>query len=204
MQVILLEKLGRLGSVGDVVEVKNGFARNFLIPQKRALRATNENKKYFAEKRAEIEKQNEQKRSEAEKSSAALAGMQLNLVRAASDDGRLYGSVTVRDLTEELANQGHKIERKHILLPATIKKTGVYDFSISLHPEVSVDLKVKVVRNESELAMNAFIDEEESAEESAGESSAAPAEGEAGQSDEPSSADAIVAATENEEEKSAE
>ena len=173
MQVILLEKLGRLGSVGDVVEVKNGFARNFLIPQKRALRATNENKKYFAEKRAEIEKQNEQKRSEAEKSSAALAGMQLNLVRAASDDGRLYGSVTVRDLTEELANQGHKIERKHILLPATIKKTGVYDFSISLHPEVSVDLKVKVVRNESELAMNAFIDEEESAEESAGESSAA-------------------------------
>lgn len=177
MQVILLEKIGRLGSMGDVVQVKNGFARNYLIPQNRALRATKDNKALFESQRAEIEKRNAASRAEAEKAAAKIHGLHISLVRAASEDGKLYGSVTVRDLAEELNAQGHKVERRHILLPATIKMTGAYDFSVALHPEVTAELKVKVVRNESEVAI--ALSEDERAEDERAEDEQAPAPDEA-------------------------
>lgn len=151
MEVILLERVGRLGTVGDVVKVKNGYGRNFLLPQKKALRATEENKKVFEARRAELEATNAKTRAEAEKKAEKLQNLTVNLIRQASEDGKLYGSVTVRDLAEAVADDGHAIERKQIILDATIKNTGIYNARVVLHPEVIVDMKINVVRNESHI-----------------------------------------------------
>lgn len=167
MEVILLERVGRLGTVGDVVKVKNGYGRNFLLPQKKAMRATKESIAVFEAKRAEIEANNAKTRTEAEKKGAKLQNLAIKLIRQASEDGKLYGSVTVRDLQEALTEGGHNFDRKQIVLNATIKNTGVYEAKVVLHPEVSVDLKVSVVRNEAEV--EAQVVQEELAGEPAAE-----------------------------------
>lgn len=150
MEVILLERVGRLGTVGDVVQVKNGYGRNFLLPHKKALRATEENKKVFEAKRADIEAKNASARDHAEKQAKKLGTISVKLVRQASEDGKLYGSVVTRDVVDALKEMGHAFDRKQIELTAAIKNTGAYNAKIVLHPEVSVPVTLNVVRNESE------------------------------------------------------
>jgi large subunit ribosomal protein L9 len=147
MDVILLERIARLGSVGDVVKVKNGFARNFLFPQKKALRATDENKKVFEAKRAVLEKQNAEGKAAAEKRAAGMQNLSVTIVRQASEDGKLYGSVAVRDIAVALAEAGHDVERRFIDLTTAIKNLGVYEATVHLHPEVAVKVTVQVARN---------------------------------------------------------
>ena len=147
MDVILLERISRLGSVGDVVKVKNGFARNFLLPQKKALRATDDNKKVFEGKRAVLEKQNADTRAAAEKLAATMQNLSVSIIRQASEDGKLYGSVAARDVEVALAEAGHKVERRYIDLTTAIKSLGVYEAVVNLHPEVHVKVKVQVARN---------------------------------------------------------
>ena len=147
MEIILLERIGRLGNVGDVVNVKSGFARNFLLPTQKALRANETNKAVFESKRAALEAQNAASRAEAEKRAASMGNITVTLVRQASDDGKLFGSVAVRDIADALAEQGHTIERRLIDLTATIKSLGVYEATVNLHPEVAMSVKVHVARN---------------------------------------------------------
>lgn len=151
MDVILLERIARLGSVGDVVKVKNGFARNFLLPQKKALRATEDNKKIFELKRAALEKQNAETRVAAEKVAATMLNLSVSIIRQASEDGKLYGSVGARDVELALAEAGHKVERRFIDLTTAIKSLGIYEAIVSLHPEVQVRVKVNVARNADSL-----------------------------------------------------
>ena len=147
MDVILLERIARLGAVGDVVKVKNGFARNFLFPQKKALRASEENKKVFEGRRAALEKQNAETRAAAEKVAATMANLSVSIIRQAAEDGKLYGSVAARDIEVALAEAGHKVERRYIDLTTAIKSLGVYEATVNLHPEVHVTVKVQVARN---------------------------------------------------------
>jgi large subunit ribosomal protein L9 len=167
MEVILLERIARLGGVGDKVSVKQGFARNFLLPQKKALRATEENIKVFETKRAGLEKLNNDAKATAEKQAAGLKNLSVTVIRQASEDGKLYGSVSVRDIAEALKEAGHDIERRLIDMNSSIKSLGAYDAVIHLHPEVPVALKVQVARSaESLLAaeLQAPDAEEEKAE----------------------------------------
>ena len=169
MQVILLERISRLGSVGDTVKVRDGFARNFLLPQKKALRATQDNVAYFETKRAGLEKANAETRVVAEKQAASMVNLSVTVIRQASDDGKLYGSVAVRDIAEALKEAGHTIERRYIDLNSAIKNLGVYEAVIHLHPEVSIPLKINVARNAesllaAELADNAPVAEEADAD----------------------------------------
>lgn len=150
MEVILIERLPNLGNIGDTVNVKNGYARNFLIPQKKALRATKSNIAYFEAKRAEIEARNADARAAAEKVAKSLDNVSVVLIRQASDDGRLFGSVSARDVAAALAEKKHEVERKHVELGAVIKEVGIYPVKIALHPEVVVSVKVNVARSESE------------------------------------------------------
>ncbi len=147
MEVILLERIGRLGNVGDMVKVKPGFARNFLLPMKKALRANEANKAVFESKRALLEEQNAAARVEAEKRAASMGNLTVTIVRQASDDGKLFGSVAVRDIAEALAEQKVNVERRLIDLQTSIKNLGVYSAKINLHPEVAVNVKVHVARN---------------------------------------------------------
>jgi len=163
MEVILLERVGRLGTVGDVVKVKDGYGRNFLLPQKKAMRATKESKAIFEAKRAEIEAANAASRKDAEKKAEKMQGIAIKLVRQASEDGKLYGSVTVRDVAEAVQAEGHELDRKQFILDATIKNTGAYSAKIVLHPEVILSLKVEVVRNESDTIEQAPAQEESAA-----------------------------------------
>ncbi len=175
MDVILLERIARLGGVGDVVKVKNGFGRNFLLPQKKALRATEENKKVFEGRRAVLEKQNSETRAAAEKQAAGRQNLSVSIIRQASEDGKLYGSVAARDVEVALADAGHKIERRYIDLNTAIKSLGVYEAVVHLHPEVAVKVKVQVARNaEGLLAQELEAKEEPVAEvEAADDESAA-------------------------------
>jgi len=147
MDVILLERISRLGVVGDVVKVKNGFARNFLFPQKKALRATEENKKVFESRRAGLEKQNAESRAAAEKIAAGMSNLAISIIRQAAEDGKLYGSVAARDVEVALAEAGHTVERRYIDLTTAIKSLGVYEATVNLHPEVHVKIKIQVARN---------------------------------------------------------
>ncbi len=172
MDVILLERISRLGSVGDVVKVKNGFARNFLFPQKKALRATDENKKVFESKRAVLEKQNAESKAAAEKRAAGMQNLSVSIIRQASEDGKLYGSVAVRDIAVALSEAGHEVERRYIDLTTAIKSLGVYEATIHLHPEVHVKVQVQVARSaESLLAQELDAKDEPQVEEAADESS---------------------------------
>ncbi|MEP3227518.1 MAG: 50S ribosomal protein L9 [Parasphingorhabdus sp.] len=150
MDIILLERVEKLGGIGDVVTVKNGYARNFLLPNKKALRANEANKKVFEANRAQIEADNESKRNDAEKASTSVDGKQIVLIRASSASGQLYGSVSVRDIVESLAAEGATVEKSMVILEKPIKTLGVFDVRIRLHPEVSVNVQVNVARSDDE------------------------------------------------------
>ncbi|MDR2681765.1 MAG: 50S ribosomal protein L9 [Holosporaceae bacterium] len=150
VKVILLQRVAKLGNIGDVVSVKPGFARNYLLPKKIALRATNENKKYFEEKRTQIEATNAETRTEALRIAEKINNFSIALVRQASEKGHLYGSVTCRDIVAAVREAGINVNAGQINLNAPIKQVGVYNLSINLHPEVSVPIKLSVAKSESE------------------------------------------------------
>jgi large subunit ribosomal protein L9 len=155
MDVILLERIEKLGAIGDVVKVKNGYARNFLLPNGKALRANESNRKVFEANRATIEAQNDERRAAAVEESKKVDGAKIQLIRQASNAGQLYGSVSARDLAEALEAQGHKIAKNQIVLDKPIKAIGVQDVRIALHPEVSVTISVNVARSPEEAELQA-------------------------------------------------
>ncbi|MGN6621601.1 MAG: 50S ribosomal protein L9 [Sphingomonas sp.] len=155
MDVILLERVEKLGAIGDVVKVKDGFARNFLLPNKKALRANEANRKVFEANRERIEAENASRRGEAEKEAKGLDGTQLTLIRQSSNTGQLYGSVAVRDVVEALEADGHKIAKSQVVLDKPIKAIGVHEVKVALHPEVSVTIKINVARSPEEAEMQA-------------------------------------------------
>ena len=155
MEVILLERVEKLGAIGDVVKVKNGYARNFLLPNGKALRANEANRKVFESNRERIESQNAERRSAAERDSKGVEGATVLLIRQASNVGALYGSVSARDLAEALEAQGHKIAKNQIVLDRPIKAIGIQDVRIALHPEVSVTIRVNVARSPEEAELQA-------------------------------------------------
>jgi large subunit ribosomal protein L9 len=150
MDVILLERVEKLGSIGDVVTVKNGFARNFLLPNKKALRANESNRKLFETNRAKIETDNASKRSDAEVASKDVDGKSVVLIRQASNVGALYGSVSARDVVDALEAEGAKVLKSQVILGKPIKSIGLHEVRIALHPEVSVTVKVNVARSPEE------------------------------------------------------
>lgn len=150
MDIILLERIEKLGTIGDVVTVKDGYARNFLLPQKKALRANEANKKVFEANRERLEKENAERRVEAEKQGEKVAGAEVVLIRASSNAGQLYGSVNVRDMVAGLTEQGHDIDKKQVIMGAPIKTIGMHDVTVALHPEVHVTVKANVARSEDE------------------------------------------------------
>jgi large subunit ribosomal protein L9 len=155
MEVILLERVEKLGAIGDVVKVKNGFARNFLLPNGKALRANEANRKVFEANRERIETQNAERRSVAEKDSKKIDGAKIQLIRQASNVGQLYGSVSARDIGEALEAAGHKVAKNQIVLDRPIKSIGIQDVKIALHPEVSVTIRVNVARSPEEAELQA-------------------------------------------------
>ncbi len=150
MQVILLERIDRLGTIGDEVKVKNGFARNFLIPQGKALLATDKNRARFESEREAIEARNAEARSAAETEAQKLEGAVFVLIRQAGDTGQLYGSVTARDVADAAEAAGHKIPRSGVRLDKPIKAIGLYDVAVRLHAEVTVNVQANVARSSDE------------------------------------------------------
>jgi large subunit ribosomal protein L9 len=155
MDVILLERIEKLGSIGDVVKVKNGYARNFLLPNGKALRANESNRKVFEANREKIEATNVERRGAAEVDAKKIDGAKVQLIRQASNTGQLYGSVSARDLAEALEAQGHKIAKNQIVLDRPIKAIGLQDVRIALHPEVSVTISVNIARSPEEAELQA-------------------------------------------------
>jgi large subunit ribosomal protein L9 len=150
MDIILLERIEKLGSIGDVVTVKDGYARNFLLPQKKALRANEANRKVFEANRDRLVAENAARRSDAEAQGQKVAGAEVVLIRAASNAGQLYGSVSVRDIVSGLADQGHSVDKRMVILGAPIKTIGMHDVTVALHPEVRVTVKANVARSDDE------------------------------------------------------
>ena len=176
MDIILLERIEKLGTIGDVVTVKDGFARNFLLPQKKALRANEANKKVFEANRERLEKENAERRTEAEKLGGNVEGAEVVLIRASSNAGQLYGSVNVRDMVAGLNEQGHDIDKKQVIMGAPIKTIGMHDVTVALHPEVHVTVKANVARSDDEAELQRqgvdvlaqiFADEQKEIEEAA-------------------------------------
>ena len=155
MEVILLERVEKLGAIGDVVHVKNGFARNYLLPNKKALRANEANRKLFEANRARIEAENAEKRSAAEKDAGNVEGKTVQLIRQASNVGHLFGSVSARDIVEALAAEGATVSKSQVVLDRPIKNIGMYDVRVALHPEVSVTVHVNVARSPEEAELQA-------------------------------------------------
>jgi large subunit ribosomal protein L9 len=150
MQVVLLEPISKLGKAGDIVDVKNGFARNYLIPRGAALRASKDNIASFEERKKDIEAANNAKKNDAEALAKKIEGTKITIIRQAAADGRLFGSVTVREISENLKEQGFDIESKAIDLLNPIKAVGANDVRINLHAEVQATIIVNVARSESE------------------------------------------------------
>lgn len=150
VEVILLERVGKLGAIGDVVKVKPGYARNYLLPQKKALRATENNKKAFEAQRAQIEAKNAELKAHAEQIGAKLDGQSFVLIRSAGESGQLYGSVATRDIAAAAVEAGFKVERAQVQLNAPIKTIGVQAIKIKLHPEVEVEVRVNIARTNDE------------------------------------------------------
>jgi large subunit ribosomal protein L9 len=150
MDIILLERVEKLGAIGDVVTVKDGYARNFLLPNKKALRANAANRKVFEANRAKIESDNASRRDEAQKASGSVEGKQIILIRAASQTGQLYGSVSVKDIVDGLVAQDAKVTKGMIVLERPIKTLGIFGVKVVLHPEVSVNVQVNVARSDDE------------------------------------------------------
>jgi large subunit ribosomal protein L9 len=150
MQVILLERIGRLGQMGDVVTVKDGFARNFLLPQGKALRATEANRKRYERDKAQLEARDFELKTEAAAVSSKLDGKSFIVIRQAGDSGQLYGSVSTRDIAAVITEGGFSIERRQVLLDRPIKMLGVHELRIALHPEVTPHVTVNVARSPDE------------------------------------------------------
>ncbi len=155
MEVILLERVSKLGQMGDVVNVKPGYARNFLLPEKKALRASKANIEAFEAQKAQLEAHNLETRNEAEALAEKLNDQQFTVIRSASDSGSLYGSVSPRDAAEAATEAGFTIERKQVMLTSPIKELGLHDVVVSLHPEVEVTIQLNVARSEEEAALQA-------------------------------------------------
>ena len=155
MDVILLERVEKLGAIGEVVSVKNGFARNYLLPRKKALRANEANKRVFEANKAQIVADNETRKSEAQTASKDIDGKTITLIRQASNTGQLYGSVSARDLSELLAEDGAKVAKNQIVLDKPIKAIGLTEVRVVLHPEVAVTIKINVARSPEEAEMQA-------------------------------------------------
>ena len=188
MQVILLERVEKLGQIGDEVRVKDGFARNFLLPKKKALRATKANREYFQGQKANIEANNLKLKGEAEKIGQKLDGQKFVLIRQAGDRGQLYGSVSPRDVADAMEKAGFKVDRHQIHISVAIKSIGLVTLPVVLHPEVKVNITVNVARSEDEaerqargedvLAEKTDAEEAKVAAEDLFEEGAAPAEAE--------------------------
>ena len=155
MDVILLERIEKLGHIGDVVKVKNGYARNYLLPRGKALRANEANRQVFEANRAKIEADNAERRQGAEKDAKGIEGVSVQLIRQASNTGQLYGSVSARDLAEALEAKGHKVAKNQIVLDRPIKGIGLHEVRVALHPEVSVAIRVNVARSPEEAELQA-------------------------------------------------
>ena len=150
MQIILLERIEKLGAIGDEVTVKDGYARNFLLPQKKALRANDANRKVYEANRERLEKENAERRTDAAKSGEKLDGAEIVLIRASSNAGQLYGSVNVRDVVQGLEAAGHTVDKRQVVMGHPIKTLGIHDVTIALHPEVMVTIKANVARSDDE------------------------------------------------------
>ncbi|WP_375663397.1 50S ribosomal protein L9 [Bartonella sp. CL63NXGY] len=150
MDIILLERIPRLGQMGDIVSVKDGYARNFLLPQCKALRANEANKKHFEVQRAQLEARNLERKSEAQKIAEKLDGQSFIVVRSAGETGQLYGSVSTRDIAEIITDEGFSIGRNQIELNHPIKMIGLHTITLSLHPEVQISVIINVARSTSE------------------------------------------------------
>jgi len=150
MQVILLERIAKLGQMGDEVTVKTGYARNFLLPQGKALRANAANREQFESQRADLEKRNDERKADAESIKGNLDGNTYVLIRSAGQTGQLYGSVSTRDVAAALEENGFKISRNQVNMPTPIKVIGLHELSIILHPEVEANISVNVARSEDE------------------------------------------------------
>lgn len=150
MEVILLERVEKLGQMGDVVKVRPGFARNFLLPNKKALRATKSNLDQFKDRRTQLEAENLTKRKEAEQVASKLDGMAVVLVRQASEMGNLFGSVTARDIADAVTAAGVTVDKRQVVIDRPIKTLGLFDLRVVLHPEVAVTVKANVARSQEE------------------------------------------------------
>ncbi|MCP4330050.1 MAG: 50S ribosomal protein L9 [Alphaproteobacteria bacterium] len=150
MEVILLERIERLGQMGDVVNVRPGFARNFLLPQKKALRATQANREYFETQRVELEAANLERRQEAEDIAGRMEGLTLVVIRQAGESGQLYGSVSARDVAEATTAAGFHVDRSQVQMAHAIKTLGIHEEHIALHPEVIVDVSLNVAQSNEE------------------------------------------------------
>jgi len=204
MEIILLERIEKLGTIGDVVNVKDGYARNFLLPNKKALRANEANRKVFEANRSKIEADNAARRSEAEGHAGNVEGKSVVLIRASSNSGQLYGSVSVRDIVDALNAEGANVSKSMIVLERPIKTIGVFDVKVALHPEVTVMVKVNVARSPDEADQQAKGVDVIAAmfEDEAAEAAAAASDFEAGNGEEPEAeapAPAAEAADEGEE-----
>ena len=155
MELILLEKIEKLGQMGDLVQVKSGYARNFLLPQGKALRATETNKKHFDGQRAQLEADNLKTRLEAEKLGQKLNGLSVTIVRQAGEAGQLYGSVNARDISNGVTESGFTINRQQVELPHPIKALGIYDIRVLLHPEIAVTVSANIARSTEEAKIQA-------------------------------------------------
>jgi large subunit ribosomal protein L9 len=155
VEVILLERVEKLGQMGQVVNVRPGYARNYLLPQKKALRATKENLAYFEKQRAQLEAQNLTRRNEAEQVAKKLDGISVVVIRQAGESGQLYGSVTARDIAEAVTQAGFTVGRSQVVLEKAIKTLGLYKQRIVLHPEVSVTVTINVAQSPEEAEMQA-------------------------------------------------
>ena len=157
MEIILLEHVEKLGKMGDIVNVKSGYARNYLLPQNKALRATDANKAVFEKQKAELEARNKALFDEASKKAEALSGFSAVLIRQAAETGQLYGSVTIRDIAAAVKEAGFNIERRCVYLEKPIKDLGVYEVKLNLHPEVSQSILVNVARTDDEARKQAKL-----------------------------------------------
>lgn len=176
MDIILLERIEKLGTIGDVVSVKDGYARNFLLPQKKALRANDANRKVFEANRERLEKENAERRTDAESQGKKVDGAEVVLIRASSNAGQLYGSVSVRDIVAGLKEQGFDIDKRQVIMGQPIKSIGLHEVTIALHPEVHVKVKANVARSDDEAELQRqgvdvlaqmFADDQAAAEEQA-------------------------------------
>lgn len=153
MKIVLLERVSNLGAIGEVVEVRDGYARNFLLPQGKALRATKSNLAFFEAEKAKLEKLNAERKAAAEKASKTIDGKTVAIIRAASESGQLFGSVTTRDIANAVSTLGETVDRSHVNINQSFKTLGLFDVEIALHPEATSTVTINIARSEEEAAV---------------------------------------------------